>query len=55
MKEWMKKMFGENPKATNSIARIVNKNNFSRLKGLLDEPRVKESVVFGGSIDEDAL
>ncbi|KAK7402208.1 hypothetical protein VNO78_14289 [Psophocarpus tetragonolobus] len=55
MKDLIKKMFGENPKASNTIARIVNKNHFMRLENLLTEPRVKESVVFGGSMDENEL
>ncbi|KHN30135.1 Aldehyde dehydrogenase family 3 member F1 [Glycine soja] len=55
MKEWIKKLFGENPKVSNTIARIVNKNHFMRLKNLLTEPRVKESVVYGGSMDENDL
>ena len=48
-------MFGENPGASNTIARIVNQQHFSRLKSLLNDPKVKESVVFGGSLDEDNL
>ncbi|KAL2535798.1 Aldehyde dehydrogenase family 3 member F1 [Forsythia ovata] len=48
-------MFGENPKETNSIGRIINNNHFSRLRKLLDEPGVKASIVHGGSLDEDAL
>ncbi|KAJ1412364.1 Aldehyde/histidinol dehydrogenase [Sesbania bispinosa] len=55
MKVWIKKMFGENPKASKTIARIVNKRHLSRLKCLLTEPMVKESVVFGGYMDEDDL
>ncbi|RDY01497.1 Aldehyde dehydrogenase family 3 member F1 [Mucuna pruriens] len=55
MKVWIKKMFGENPKASNTIARIVNKKHFTRLKNLLTDPRVKESVVYGGSMDENDL
>ncbi|XP_057451670.1 aldehyde dehydrogenase family 3 member F1-like isoform X2 [Lotus japonicus] len=55
MKVWIKKMFGENPKASNTIARIVNKEHFLRLKHLLTDPEIKESVVFGGSLDEDDL
>lgn len=55
MKEWITKLFGENPKVSNTIARIVNKNHFMRLKNLLTEPRVKESVVYGGSMDENDL
>lgn len=55
MKEGIKKMFGENPKVSNTIARIVNKKQFSRLKCFLTEPKVKESMVFGGSMDDDDL
>ncbi|TKY48379.1 Aldehyde dehydrogenase family 3 member F1 [Spatholobus suberectus] len=55
MKDWIKKMFGENPKASNTIARIVNKKHFMRLKNILTDPKVKESVVFGGSMDQNDL
>ncbi|KAF5937208.1 hypothetical protein HYC85_024714 [Camellia sinensis] len=55
MKALIKKMFGDNPKESNSIARIINKHHFLRLKTLLDDPRVKASVVHGGSLDEDNL
>ncbi|KAK7325035.1 hypothetical protein VNO77_29067 [Canavalia gladiata] len=55
MKFWIKKMFGENPKASNTIARIVNNKHFWRLKNLLSDPKVQESVVFGGSMDEKEL
>ncbi|XP_020224013.1 aldehyde dehydrogenase family 3 member F1 [Cajanus cajan] len=55
MKVWIKKMFGENPKESNTIARIVNKKQFMRLKNFLTEPKVKESVVVGGSMHENDL
>ncbi|OIW08651.1 hypothetical protein TanjilG_03327 [Lupinus angustifolius] len=55
MKVWIKKMFGENPKNSNTITRIVNKQHFLRLKNLLTDPEVKKSVVYGGSMDEDNL
>ncbi|OWM73494.1 aldehyde dehydrogenase family 3 member F1-like isoform X1 [Punica granatum] len=55
MKGMMKKMFGENPKESGSIARIVNKRHLQRLKSLLDDPLVKASIVHGGSMDEDSL
>ncbi|GAU17283.1 hypothetical protein TSUD_110000 [Trifolium subterraneum] len=55
LKEWIKKMFGDNPKSSNIIGRIVNKKHCNRIKSLLDEPNVKESVIFGGSMDEDDL
>ncbi|KAK3004802.1 hypothetical protein RJ639_018428, partial [Escallonia herrerae] len=55
LKVWIKKMFGENPKESNSIARIVSKQHFLRLKNLLDDPMVKASIVHGGSFDEDNL
>ncbi|KAF3452543.1 hypothetical protein FNV43_RR02976 [Rhamnella rubrinervis] len=50
------KMFGENPKKSNSIARIINKQHFLRLKNLIeDDPLVKASIVHGGSMDDDSL
>ncbi|KAE9600365.1 putative aldehyde dehydrogenase (NAD(+)) [Lupinus albus] len=55
MKIWIKEMFGDNPKASNTIARIVNEKHFSRLKSLLTDPKVKESVIYGGSMDIDNL
>nr|QTZ19585.1 aldehyde dehydrogenase family 3 member F1 [Bixa orellana]QTZ19590.1 aldehyde dehydrogenase family 3 member F1 [Bixa orellana] len=55
MKIMMKKMFGENPRESNSIARIINKHHFLRLKNLLNDPLVKTSIVHGGSMDEDNL
>ncbi|KAL8055493.1 hypothetical protein ABFX02_04G059200 [Erythranthe guttata] len=55
MKAAMLKMFGENPNKSKTVARIVNKSHFSRLKNLLDDPMVKDSIVHGGSLDEDNL
>ncbi|XP_052186959.1 aldehyde dehydrogenase family 3 member F1-like isoform X2 [Diospyros lotus] len=55
IKVMIKKLFGENPKESNSISRIINKHHFLRLKALLDEPMVKASIVYGGSLDEDEL
>ncbi|XP_057456192.1 aldehyde dehydrogenase family 3 member F1-like isoform X2 [Lotus japonicus] len=55
VKVWIKKMFGENPKHSNTIARIVNKQHFFRLKNLLADQKVKESVVYGGFMDEENL
>uniref|UniRef100_A0A3Q7EU47 Aldehyde dehydrogenase domain-containing protein n=1 Tax=Solanum lycopersicum TaxID=4081 RepID=A0A3Q7EU47_SOLLC len=53
IKPWIPKMLGENPKESHSISRIVKKNQFLRLKNLLDEPMVKKSIIYGGSSDED--
>lgn len=55
MKGSIKEMFGENPRESNSISRIINKQHFLRLKNLLSDPAVKDSIVFGGSMDEDNL
>lgn len=55
MKTNAKKMFGENPKETNTVARIINKEHFFRLKNLLSDPIVKDTIVYGGSMDEDNL
>lgn len=55
MKVWIKKMFGDNPQHSKTIARIVNKQHLTRLKKLLNDQNVKESVVYGGSVDEENL
>ncbi|KAL5831981.1 hypothetical protein ACOSQ4_017335 [Xanthoceras sorbifolium] len=55
MKASIKKMFGENPRETNSVARIINKQHFTRLKNLLCDAMVKDTIVYGGSMDEDNL
>ncbi|KAK9999964.1 hypothetical protein SO802_019567 [Lithocarpus litseifolius] len=55
MKSMIKEMFGENPKESHSIARIINKQHLLRLKNLLKDPHVDASTVYGGSVDEDNL
>lgn len=55
MKTAIPKMFGENPKESGSLSRIVNKHHFRRLKSILSDPIVKASIVYGGSMDEDEL
>lgn len=55
IKKLIKEMFGKSPNQAKSMARIVNKQNFLRLKNLLDEPGVRASIIYGGSMDEDKL
>ncbi|KAJ0077780.1 hypothetical protein Patl1_36623 [Pistacia atlantica] len=55
LKRTIKKFFGESPKDSNSISRIVNKNHFDRLSELLKDPRVAASIVHGGSSNEENL
>ncbi|KAI3809510.1 hypothetical protein L1987_25487 [Smallanthus sonchifolius] len=55
LKKYINKAFGYNPKVINSIAKIINKNHFSRLKELLDEPGVKSSIIYGGLPDDENL
>nr|GMD71490.1 aldehyde dehydrogenase family 3 member F1-like [Ipomoea batatas] len=55
LKKYIQTVFGDNPKQTHSVARIVSKKHFTRLKSLLDEPKVKASMVYGGLMDEDNL
>lgn len=55
MKDRIKKMFGENPQESKSIARIVNLQHFLRLKNMLSDPAVKKSVVYGSAMDEKTL
>ncbi|XP_022756266.1 aldehyde dehydrogenase family 3 member F1-like [Durio zibethinus] len=55
MKVLIKKMYGDNPRESHSVARIINKHHFLRLKNLLTDQMVKDSIVYGGSMDEDSL
>ncbi|KAK9072584.1 hypothetical protein SSX86_009019 [Deinandra increscens subsp. villosa] len=51
----IKQSYGDDPNGSCSISKIVNNKHFSRLKSLLDDPMVKSSVVYGGSLDEESL
>uniref|UniRef100_A0A7N0V8W2 Aldehyde dehydrogenase n=1 Tax=Kalanchoe fedtschenkoi TaxID=63787 RepID=A0A7N0V8W2_KALFE len=55
LKAKIKEMFGDNPRELNTVARIVNKHNFSRLRKLMGDPSVKSTIVHGGSFDEHNL
>ncbi|PWA93571.1 aldehyde dehydrogenase NAD(P)-dependent, Aldehyde/histidinol dehydrogenase [Artemisia annua] len=55
-KKYIKQCYGDDTAdRTHSMSKIVNKRHFSRLKSLLDEPLVKSSIVYGGSLDEESL
>ncbi|KAH0915716.1 hypothetical protein HID58_030162 [Brassica napus] len=51
----IRSFFGENPKESGCLAKIVTKKHFQRLSRLLNDPRVKASIVYGGSMDEEKL
>ncbi|XP_058110411.1 aldehyde dehydrogenase family 3 member F1 [Magnolia sinica] len=55
LKKTMKKFYGENPKESACISKIVNKNHFMRLKSLLKDPTVAAAIVHGGLVDDDNL
>ncbi|KAM7264575.1 hypothetical protein ACFE04_002258 [Oxalis oulophora] len=55
LKTYIRKFYGENPMDSKSICRIVNKNHFNRLNNLLKDPRVSESIIHGGGMDEKKL
>lgn len=47
--------FGEDPRTSKDLSRIVNKNHFQRLSRLLDDPATADRIVHGGERDEDSL
>lgn len=55
MKVMIKKVFGDNPRESHSVQKIINKHHFLRLKNVLTDEKVKDSIVYGGSMDEDSL
>lgn len=54
LKSTIKKFYGETKQLQN-ISKIVNEYHFQRLRNLLKDPRVADSVVHGGLIDEENL
>ncbi|KAI3917031.1 hypothetical protein MKX01_003480 [Papaver californicum] len=52
LKRTLKKFHGDDPK---NIARVVNKRHFVRLAHLLHDPGVLDSIVHGGSLNEENL
>ncbi|KAH7566319.1 hypothetical protein JRO89_XS08G0137500 [Xanthoceras sorbifolium] len=55
LKKTIKKFYGDNPKDSKNICRIVNKHHFGRLHKLLKDPLVAASIIHGGSLDEEKL
>ncbi|WCJ43534.1 Aldehyde dehydrogenase family 3 member F1 [Euphorbia peplus] len=55
LKRIIRKFYGENPKESNCISKIVNRKNFDRLCNLIKDPSVSASIVHGGSIDEEQM
>ena len=51
----IRSFFGENPKESGCLSRIVTKKHFQRLARLLNDPGVQASIVYGGSMDEEKL
>ncbi|KAI4314795.1 hypothetical protein L6164_027667 [Bauhinia variegata] len=55
LKKFIRRFYGDNPKESKVTARIVNKQHFQRLCNLLKDPLVVNSIVHGGSVDEEEL
>ncbi|XP_077235934.1 aldehyde dehydrogenase family 3 member F1-like isoform X1 [Tasmannia lanceolata] len=55
LKDRIQRNYGNDPRESNSMSRIVNKHHFQRLRNILKDPKVAASIVHGGSMDEDTL
>ncbi|KAH9662927.1 Aldehyde dehydrogenase family 3 member F1 [Citrus sinensis] len=55
LKTTIKKFYGENPKDSKSISRIINEYHFERLRKLLKDPLVADAIVHGGLLDKENL
>lgn len=51
IEENIREFYGADPRKSEDYARILNRNHFDRLKGLIDP----QKVLFGGDIQEDDL
>ncbi len=52
LKKCLNSFFGPNPIKSPHIAKIINDEQFNRLKSLLEHSRKKNQIIFGGEIDE---
>lgn len=55
LKRTITRFYGENLESLKGMTRIVNKRHFDRLRSLLKDPQVADSIVHGGSFDEERL
>ncbi|CAH9146963.1 unnamed protein product [Cuscuta epithymum] len=55
LKKCICKFYGEDLTKLENVSSIVNKRQFDRLCRLLRDPAVKDSIIYGGSVDEENL
>ncbi|KAL5976627.1 hypothetical protein ACLOJK_020960 [Asimina triloba] len=55
LKKSLRNFYGESPRKSGAVAKIVNRNHFMRVKKLLQDPTVAASIVHGGSIDDEKM
>ncbi|RAL52546.1 hypothetical protein DM860_017240 [Cuscuta australis] len=55
LKKCICKFYGGDLKKLENVSRIVNKHHFERLRNLLRGHGVSDSIIYGGSIDEENL
>ncbi|KAG0558470.1 hypothetical protein KC19_10G030700 [Ceratodon purpureus] len=55
LKSTIVEFYGEDPSQSKDLSRIVSKNHFQRLSGLLDDPSTADKIVHGGERDEKTL
>lgn len=55
LKKTIERFFGEDPSNSGDLSRIVNRNQFSKLKNYLEDPSIAQSVVYGGKYDINKL
>ena len=54
-KRWITHFYSEQPKASNSFARIVSAKHFNRLKAHLDDAKAQSATIeVGGEVDENS-
>lgn len=55
LKKTLVEFYGEDAKISRDHGRVVNQRHLVRLRSLLDEDSVSNSVVYGGEVDESTL
>ncbi|KAL3723769.1 hypothetical protein ACJRO7_035871 [Eucalyptus globulus] len=52
LKLTIKNFYGDEPRNSKNMCKIINKHHFERLRNLIEEPAVAASIVHGGSLHE---
>lgn len=55
VRKHLKEAYGEDPKKSSDLSRIISERHVARIRGLLTHPDVADKIILGGDVDEANL